>query len=129
MKPEAREWVRCAEEDFEVANALFRRRTKSAANTIGFHCQQCVEKYLKARLEELGLPVPKTHNLVALAGLLRSQHPLWAAFLPALLSLNNYAVKFRYPGHIATRRDAREALKACRAVRADVRLTLGLPRK
>ena len=52
MKAATREWVRCAEEDFDVANALLRRRTKTAANSIGFHCQQCVEKYLKARLEE-----------------------------------------------------------------------------
>jgi HEPN domain-containing protein len=66
MKPAAREWVRCAEEDFDVAAALLRRRTKTAANSIGFHCQQCVEKYLKARLEEAGGNAPKTHDLVAL---------------------------------------------------------------
>lgn len=129
MKPETREWVSCAEEDFEVANALFRRRSKTAANTIGFHCQQCVEKYLKARLEELGLPVPKTHDLAVLAALLQAHHPLWTAFLPGLLLLNNFAVKFRYPGHVAKRAEAREALRVSRSVRADVRLSLGLPRK
>ena len=52
MKAATREWVRCAKEDFDVANALLRRRTRTAANSIGFHCQQCVEKYLKARLDE-----------------------------------------------------------------------------
>jgi hypothetical protein len=39
------------------------------------------------------------------------------------------AVKFRCPGHAAARTDARQALKACRSVRADIRLSLGLPRK
>jgi hypothetical protein len=29
MKAATREWVRCAEEDFDVANALLRRRTKT----------------------------------------------------------------------------------------------------
>jgi HEPN domain-containing protein len=48
MKPAAREWVRCAEEDFDVATALLRRRSKTASNSVGFHCQQCVEKYFKA---------------------------------------------------------------------------------
>ena len=129
MKAETREWVRCAEADFEAANALFRRRSNTLANPIGFHCQQCVEKYLKARLEELGLPVPKTHNLAALTALLQSHHPLWAAFQPALLLLNNYAVKFRYPGHQATRADARAALQACRSLRAEVRLGLGLAKR
>ena len=35
MKAATREWVRCAEEDFDVASALMRRRTKTAANSIG----------------------------------------------------------------------------------------------
>jgi HEPN domain-containing protein len=128
MKPATREWIRCAEEDFDVAAALMRRRTKTAANSIGFHCQQCVEKYLKARLEESGLNAPKTHDLVVLLQLLLPVEPLWASFAPALRRLNDYAVKFRYPGHVTTRADARQALKACRSLRSDVRLSLGLPR-
>ena len=127
MKAATREWVRCAEEDFDVAQALMRRRKKYAANTIGFHAQQCVEKYLKARLEEAGLTAPRTHDLVALLQLILPAEPLWAAFAHDLRRLNDYAVKFRYPGHIATRTDARQALKACRSVRSDVRLSLGLP--
>jgi HEPN domain-containing protein len=98
MKAATREWVRCAEEDFDVASALLRRRTKTAANSIGFHCQQCVEKFLKARLEEGSLNVPKTHDLVALLQLLLPIEPLWASFAPALRRLNDYAVKFRYAG-------------------------------
>jgi len=129
MKRATREWVRCAEEDFDVASALFRRRTKKGANSIGFHCQQCVEKYLKARLEEAGLSVPRTHDLIALLQLLLPIEPLWASFAPALRALNDYAVKFRYPGHVASRSDARTALKSCRSLRIEVRLGLGLPKK
>jgi HEPN domain-containing protein len=128
MKPATLEWVRCGEEDFDVALALLRRRTRTAANTIAFHCQQCVEKYLKGRLEEAGLGAPRTHDLVVLLQLLLPVEPLWASFAPSLRRLNDYAVKFRYPGHIATRTDARQALKACRSLRADIRLSLGLPR-
>jgi HEPN domain-containing protein len=130
MKAETREWVRCAEEDFTMACLAMRSRTrKPTANPIGFHCQQCVEKYLKGCMEESGLPIPKTHNLVALVALILPQHPLWAAFNPSLLLLNNYAVKFRYPGHTATRADAREALRACRSIRGEIRLSLGLPKR
>ena len=111
MKAAAREWVRCAEEDFDVAQALMRRRHKRAANSIGFHCQQCVEKYLKARLEEAGHAVPRTHDLVALLQLLLPAEPLWAAFAPDLRRLNDYAVKFRYPGHLATPVDAQFPLR------------------
>lgn len=130
MKAETRERVRCAEEDFDFASSQFRRRTKKpTANGIGFHCQQCVEKYLKARLVEAGLIVPKVHDLVLLLQRLLPVEPLWASFAPALRGLNDYAVKFRYPGHVATRADARLALKTCRTLRAEVRLSLGLPKK
>ena len=130
MKAEARAWVRCAEEDFDFASSQFRRRTKKpTANGIGFHCQQCVEKYLKARLEEAGLTIPKVHDLVLLLQRLLPVEPLWASFAPALRGLNDYAVKFRYPGHVATRADARMALSDCRNIRKEIRLSLGLPPK
>lgn len=130
MRADTQEWVRCAEEDISVATSQFRRRAKLPTNnSICFHSQQCVEKYLKARLFEAGLPVPKVHDLMLLLQRLLPVEPLWASFAPALRGLNDYAVKFRYPGHIATRADARAALKACRAIRAEVRLSLGLPKR
>lgn len=129
MKAETAEWVAFAEADFKAAGSLMRSRARNISNIIGFHCQQCIEKYLKARLEEEGVPPPKVHSLTALLGLLLPKEPLWASFTPSLLLLNNYAVKFRYPGQIATRADARAALKACRSIRAEVRLSLGLPKR
>jgi HEPN domain-containing protein len=130
MKRDTQEWVRVAEEDFTIANLAFRSRTqKPTAASIGFHCQQCVEKYLKARMVEDGTPVIKTHDLQTLLNRLVAHHPLWASFNPTLGNLTDYAVKFRYPGHLATRADARTALKACRSIRAEVRQSLGLPKK
>jgi len=46
-----------------------------------------------------------------------------------LRRLNDYAVKFRYPGNVASKSDARQALKACRSIRAEIRFGLGLSRK
>jgi len=130
MKAETQQWVSCAEDDFSVARTQFRSRSKRPANNaIGFHCQQCAEKYLKARLAEAGLSVPKVHDLMLLLQRALPVEPLWASFAPALRGLNDYAVKFRYPGHVATRQDAREALATCRSFRAEVRLSLGLPKK
>jgi HEPN domain-containing protein len=128
MRADTREWVRFAEADFEAAVSLMRKRKHLPANIVGFHCQQCVEKYLKARMTEDGLPVPKTHDLQTLLGLVVSNHPLLAGFHSALGSLTGYGVKFRYPGHVATRADAAAALKTCRSARAEIRLSLGLSR-
>ena len=45
-----------------------------ADELVGYHCQQAVEKLLKARLVELGgVNYPKTHNLLALVELLEDQ--------------------------------------------------------
>ena len=91
--------------------------------------QQWVEKYFKARLEEAGTSTLRTPDLVALLQLLLASELFWGSLAPVLGRLNDYAVKSRYPGHLATRTDSRQALKACRAVRAEVRHSLGLPRK
>ena len=69
MKASTREWVVKADEDFLAASALNRRRSKPLWNVVAFHVQQTVEKYLKARLEEAGLSIPKTHDLLHLLNL------------------------------------------------------------
>ncbi len=42
------EWIEKAEEDFRVALSLRRLRRHPAHNSVCFHSQQCIEKYLKA---------------------------------------------------------------------------------
>ena len=91
MTAATREWVRCAEEDFDVSAALMRRRTKTAANSIGFHCQQCVEKYLKAVLAARGIVFPKTHDLIELDALLPDPCKLPAVAQNRLKMLNPFA--------------------------------------
>ena len=91
-----------------------------------FHAQQCVEKYLKARLQEAGLAFPKTHDLLDLLKRLLAFEPAWTTLTPQLTQLVNYAVVFRYPGISASKADAQKALAACRAVRRAVRPSLGL---
>jgi DNA-binding PucR family transcriptional regulator len=53
--------------------------------------------------------------------------PLWSAFRPALQTLTDYAVDFRYPGHNASKSHARRALADCKSIRREVRTNLGLP--
>jgi len=125
MKPAAREWVKKAESDFEAALALMRRK-KVLADPICFHCQQCVEKYLKARLEEAGKHVPRTHDCAALLNELLSLEPIWAPWRKMLARLSDFAVRLRYPDGSATKAEARQAVKDSSAVRKEVRLRLGI---
>src|SRR4051794_37622817 len=114
MKVSTRDWVLKAEEDFLAASALNLRRKKPLWNVVSFHVQQAVEKYLKARLEEAGLGIPKTHDLLHLLALTTAVEPLWSAYHSAFSLLASYAVQTRYPGNSATKTDARHALKLCR---------------
>jgi HEPN domain-containing protein len=126
MKPATREWVAKAEEDFLAALDLARRRKRPVWNSVCFHTQQCAEKYLKARLQEAGLHIPRTHDLEVLLDQVAAVEPLWTAFKPAAQNLTDFAVAFRYPGDNATKADARQALKDCKAIRREIRAGLGL---
>ena len=127
MKQATREWVKKAEEDYLAALDLARRHKVPLHNSVCFHCEQCAEKYLKARMEEAGLHIPKTHDLEVLLNALLPAEPLWASLRPALQDLTDFAVDFRYPGNQATKQDAQTALRDCKAVRTEARGALGLP--
>jgi HEPN domain-containing protein len=126
MKPLTAEWIEKAEEDFVVAGRSLRAPKRPTYNAVCFHAQQCVEKYLKARLQEAGVAFPKTHHLPSLLNLALRIEPLWAALDPAMQTLDRYSVNFRYPGSSADKAAAREAFKLCRVCRSEIRLSLGL---
>ena len=74
MKPSTLEWLRKADDDRAVAKKLARGK-QPLHDGICFHCQQCVEKLLKALLEELGLHIAKTHDLEKILEHLSPTHP------------------------------------------------------
>ena len=92
-----------------------------------FFSQQCVEKYLKARLIEAGIAFPRTHDLLQLLNLCLPVEPLWSPYAKMVDAMSDYAVDFRYPGHSATLAEARQCLKNCKAIHREIRLSLGLP--
>jgi HEPN domain-containing protein len=129
MKASTREWVAKAEEDFAVATLLARPRKKPLWAPTCYHAQQCVEKYLKARLNEASIQFHKTHDLEQLLGQTVAVEPLWAAFRAALKRLSDAAIVPRYPGGVFTKAEAQRALKTCKSFRKEARLSLGLPGK
>ena len=65
-------------------------------SVIGFHFQQAAEKLLKARLSMLGVRFAKTHDLAALADLLKDSGNPLPAGLDGIDSLTPYAASLRY---------------------------------
>ena len=127
MKPITQEWVDKAEGDWASARREVVVGADPNYDLVCFLCQQCAEKYLKARLQEDSVMFPKTHELEKILNLLLPAYPLWSAMLQALDQLTDYAVNFRYPGQSADEKEAKEAVEYCRGVRETVRLSLEMP--
>jgi len=125
MKPATKKWVEKAEGDFNGVLTLRRSRRSGRYDLICFHCQQCAEKYLKARLCEAGLSIPKTHDLAYLLVLVAPLEPLWVTMTKALARLTDSAVLVRYPDRWATRSSAAEAFQICGKMRDLGRSALG----
>jgi len=127
MKAATRDWVDKAEADYAAALVLRRSRKKGTRDIVCFHLQQCIEKYLKARLIiEAGISFPRTHDLERLLDLTLPVEPMWAALRPAMALLTDFAVAVRYPGRSAGPADARVLLRVTAHARDLIRQRLGL---
>ena len=87
---------------------------------------QCAEKYLKALLQELGRPIPRTHELQRLFVDLLPFQPFLRPLRRTAVSLSQYAVDYRYPGFSTTTRKMKAALRNAGRVRLKARAVLGL---
>ncbi len=123
----AREWISKAENDLKTAAHVLKLGEHSPTDSVCFHAQQCVEKYVKAVLVLAGTDFPKTHDLERLIAMCpKSLRPSLSAAEQALLT--EYATGARYPGWGEIRlAEARKAVSLARRVRKELRAVL--PRK
>lgn len=77
MNPLTLESVEKAENDYAAVQQLL-QASNPLHDIICFHVQQCIEKYLKASLQEANVPVQGTHNLEELLALIVPIQPAWS---------------------------------------------------
>jgi HEPN domain-containing protein len=119
------EWVKKAENDLIAAGQILKLGKAAPMETICFHAQQCVEKYLKAVLVHKRIPVPKTHNVQTLMRMLPpSSRP--DITRDEQNQLTNYAAVTRHPeaGLDISLAEARKAAAIARRVRRQIRRLL-----
>jgi HEPN domain-containing protein len=117
-----REWLAKADNDLTTAAHTLTLRENCPTDTVCFHAQQCVEKYIKALLVFLAIAFSKTHNIRLLRSLLP---PKLRPKLERKVQdqLTRYAAVLRYPesGLDVTLAEARKAVAIARRVRKEVR--------
>ena len=126
MNPLTLEWVESAEEDY-IGMQQLQQAQHPLYNIVCFDAQQCVEKYLKAWLQEQNIPFPRTHDLQELLELVVPTMPMWRFWHPDFTLLSKHAVATRYPGVSATADNAEHAVHISTEVRQAVREQLKLP--
>lgn len=120
-----KEWIEKAEEDYRTAIREIRVKKEPSYDVVCFHAQQCVEKYLKALLQEKKTRFPNTHDLVELLRLCLTSYPQLEKYKESFSKITDYAVDFRYPGIFATRATAKEAVEIMKEAKKSIRRCLG----
>ena len=89
-------WVLKAEKDLISAKHEL-SFSDAVTETVCFHCQQAVEKYLKAYLVFLGISFIKTHEIGELITKCESRDSEISVLKEKADKLTDYAVEVRYP--------------------------------
>ena len=120
MKKITEEWIGKAEKDYLVA-----KRELKAEPLIGeaicFHAQQCIEKYMKAILQENEIEFEKIHDLDVLLRQCINFIAGLENFRDELVKLSTYAVDVRYPGFDVSGEEAEECAEIMEKVRKVIR--------
>jgi HEPN domain-containing protein len=109
-----RQFVEKAEHDLAAAAIL--ATEASLADVVCFHCQQSVEKMLKAALLAAGVEPPRIHDLGFLLETLEAIRPVPDGLREVCAALADFGVAPRYPGWEAEvgTVDTGDALRAAR---------------
>ncbi len=95
FKKQAEEWFERGRHDIETAQLLYDER--GYTDSIAYHIQQGVEKYLKGYLVLHGKKPPKIHELDALLNQITAFDDSFNDFLDLCEKVSRYYIEDRYP--------------------------------
>ena len=116
-------WVMKAERDFKTVEKLI-EADEIITDTVCFHAQQSIEKYLKAFLIYHQIPFGKTHDLIFLIQKCKDIDEDFEKFdTPETDKLTDYAVEVRYPNefYIPSMEETKESYEIAKEVMDFVR--------
>lgn len=96
---EIESWIRKGDHDLGTAKITY-LHIPEFLDTVTFHCQQAVEKYLKAYLIFQSTAFLFSHDLIYLLDLISQNDIDFEKYYDVLSELQGYAVEIRYPNQI-----------------------------
>jgi len=123
MKKQVEDWILLADSDLRAAEIIIKDE-HPLTNIVAFHCQQAIEKYLKAFLIDKNVPLIKIHDLIKLNGMINEIGNL-NIDEKKLLIINEVYTESRYPGELGllpdglpTNKEAKEFLEYAKEIKA-----------
>ena len=98
MKKQVEDWILLADNDLYAAEIILKDEYP-LTNIVAFHCQQTIEKYLKAFIIENDIPMIKTHDLIKLNGMIKDIKDL-GIDETKLMTINEVYIESRYPSEL-----------------------------
>ena len=90
-----KDWVEKADHDLGTA-IVIHQYISDYSDTLAFHCQQAVEKYIKCLLEKNAIEFKRSHDLRYLLDLLDEAIPIEFELYDSIIKLNAFSVEIRY---------------------------------
>ncbi|MDK2814943.1 MAG: hypothetical protein PWP18_856 [Thermoanaerobacter sp.] len=116
------DWFKKAEQDLRAADILL--RFEDIYDTVAFHCQQAVEKYLKGYLIFCGSSIKKTHDLTVLCNMCTNYNEGFKDFFDDCKFLTVFYNEIRYPPaetyEEVTKEEAQKAFEIAQKIRGFV---------
>jgi HEPN domain-containing protein len=97
---EASRWIEFADRDLALAEHTAKTMRPTPHEIVCYHCQQFVEKYLKAFLVSKGQEPPHIHDLAKLVSLCETINPDFGQIKQKCIILTEDGVQPRYPGYM-----------------------------
>ncbi len=92
-------WLKKSANDLKSA-LILKTADQYPTDSVCFHCQQSIEKSLKALLIFKSIEFKKTHDLIYLLNISGLEQELLNKYLNIFAEINYYSVSARYPDEI-----------------------------
>jgi len=93
---EIKQWIIKGDHDLGTAKITY-MHIPEYLDTVTFHCQQAVEKYLKAYLIFQSTTFRFSHDLIYLLDLITQKDSDFDSYYDTISELQGYAIEIRYP--------------------------------